>query len=258
MKKALFVLAVLAPSILFAQSPFDGTWKTIFDQSKISPKPIKFSLNNGMYDAFSTVPEIHVKADGQDQPVSEQPFDTVAVTEVNANTVQFVYKKNGKTIRETGATVSDDGKTLTYKVKSYPSASDQVITTEVTLDRVGEAPAGANATSGSWRVQKLSASDNDLLETYKLTGDELTYSTPTGETWTGKFDGTDYPVKGSYSIDTVSLKQINPQKIQLSFKRGGKLIEVNKITISPDGKKMTAVDKSELTGRVSTYVSEKQ
>jgi hypothetical protein len=258
MKKLLLALAVLCPSVLLAQSPFDGTWKTIFDQSKLSPKPITFAVNNGNYDATSSVPEIHVKADGQDQPVSGQPFDMIAVKEVDAHTVQFVYKKNGKTIREASDTVSADGKTLTYKSKSYPQASDQIITTEIAFERAAEAPPGANAVSGSWRIQTVSASDNDLLETYKRTGDELTYSTPTGENWTAKPDGTDYPVKGSYRADSVSLKQINPRKIELSYKRGGQLIAVNTITISRDGKKMTAVDESKLTGRVSTYVSEKQ
>jgi hypothetical protein len=30
------------------------------------------------------------------------------------------------------------------------------------------------------------------------------------------------------------------------------------MTVSPDGRKMTTVDDSKLTGRVSTYISEKQ
>jgi hypothetical protein len=258
MKNFLLAVAVMSPSILLAQSPFDGTWKTANDQSKLSQKPIVFALNNGMYDSTSAVPEVHVKADGKDQAVSGQPYDTLAVTEVDAHTVQLVYKKNGKTIREATDTASADGKTLTYKAKSYPQASDQVITTESTLQRVSEAPAGANGVSGSWQIQTWSASDNDLLETYKRNGDELTYSTPTGETWTAKFDGNDYPVKGSYSIDTVSLKEISERQIEISFKRGGKLIGVNTIKVSKKGKKMTSVDESKLTGRVSTYVSVKQ
>ncbi len=40
----------LAPELMFAQSPFDGAWRTNMDQSKISPKPIVFSVKSGMYD----------------------------------------------------------------------------------------------------------------------------------------------------------------------------------------------------------------
>jgi hypothetical protein len=258
MRKLLFAVALLSPSILLAQSPFDGTWKTIYDESKISQKPIKFTVSKGLYDAFSTAPEIHVKADGQDQPVTGHAYYTIAVTEVDAHTAQLVYKKNGKTMTESTYTASADGKTLNVSVKNHPAASDQIVTTEVTLKRVGEAPAGANATSGSWRIQKLNASENGLLETYKFSGDELTYSTPTGETWTAKPDGNDYPVKGTYNYDAVSLKKIDAQTIEKSLKRGGKLIEVDKVSISSDGKKMTAVDRSKLTGRTSTYISEKQ
>ena len=79
MNQLLFALSLLAPAIVFAQSPFDGTWKMIPDQSKFSDKPMTFSLNNGMYDSTSAGPKIHIKADGQDQPVSGVAWDTLAV-----------------------------------------------------------------------------------------------------------------------------------------------------------------------------------
>jgi len=41
-------------------------------------------------------------------------------------------------------------------------------------------------------------------------------------------------------------------------KRDGKVVEVSKITVSPDGKKMTVVSTNKLTDRTSTYVAEKQ
>jgi hypothetical protein len=258
MQKLLLAVAVLFPCILLAQSPFDGTWKTIYDQSILSPKPISFSVSKGTYDAFSAVPEIHVKADGQDQSVRGHPYDTIAVTEIDAHTVRIVYKKNAKTIRELVYSVAADGKSLSYKSKSHPPASDQIITAEATMERVGEIPTGANATSGSWRAQKRSASENDLLTTYRRSGDEMTSSKPTGETWTAKLDGKDYPVTGNYNFDSVSLKQMDAHNLEASYKREGKLIEVDKMTISTDGKRMTRVAESKLSGRVSTYVAEKQ
>ncbi len=258
MQKLLLAVAVLFPSILAAQSPFDGTWKTIYDQSILSPKPISFSVSKGAYDAFTAVPKIHVKADGQDQPVSGHPYDSIAVTEIDGQTVRIVYKKNAKTIRELVYSVSADGKSLTYKSKSHPPSSDEIITAEATMERVGAAPAGANATSGSWRAQKRSSSENDLLTTYKRNGDALTSSKPTGETWTAKLDGKDCPVKGNYNFDSISLKQMDGHNLEASYKRAGKLIEVDKMTISTDGKRMTRVAESKLSGRISTYVAEKQ
>ena len=57
MKKLLCVVLWFLPVMLFAQSPFDGTWKTNMAESKLSQKPYVFSVNNGMYDCESCVPK---------------------------------------------------------------------------------------------------------------------------------------------------------------------------------------------------------
>jgi len=255
---SVLLLALAVPFVLFAQSPFDGTWKDNLDQSKFSPKPLEFSLSNGAYDCISCVPKIHVKADGSDQAVSGQAYDTLAVKEMGVRTVQFVAKKNGKTSFEQTRTVAEDGKTETIKTTSYPPNSTSPVTTEATLEREGKAPDGANAISGSWKIKKVSESENGLLYTYKSSSEGLSMTGSNGFSWTAKLDGGWYPVKGSYGVDTVSLKKINDHEIELSYKRGGTLLEVEKTTVSPDGKTMTTVAEDKQTGRVSTIVSTKQ
>ena len=258
---ALFLMPVLwAPAPLFAQSPFDGTWRINMDQSKLSPTPMVFSVNKGMYDCFYCSPEIHVKADGSDQSISGQPYDTISVREVSPKSIAATLKKNGKTVSEDTRTVSDDGNTLTWKIINHPENSNQTINWEAPFARVGKAPAGANGVSGSWRINKVKfkASENILITTYKSSGDALSMSAPTGESYTAKLDGKDYPVKGSYTYNSVSLKHVDARTIEETDKRDGKVIEVDKMTISPDGKKMTVVSTSKLTGRISTYVAEKQ
>ena len=66
MKKLLCAVMCLFPVLMFAQSPFDGTWKTNMAESKLSAKPYIFSVNNGMYDCETCVPKINIKADGKD------------------------------------------------------------------------------------------------------------------------------------------------------------------------------------------------
>lgn len=252
------MLALWVPASSFAQSPFDGTWRTNMDQSKLSPKPVVFSLNGGMYDCSSCSPKIHVKADGQDQPVTGQPYDTLSVREVDSKSIATSTKKNGKAVTEQTRTVSDDGNTLTMKVTSHPENSDQPVNVEVTYTRVGKAPAGANGTSGSWRVNKVQESDNGLTTTYTSGGDGLSMSEPTGESYTAKLDGKDYPVKGSYTYNSVSLKRVSANTIEETHKRDGKVISIAKMTVAPDGKKMTVVATNKLTGATSTYVADKQ
>ncbi len=177
---------------------------------------------------------------------------------VDARTIAITDKKNGKTVSEQTRTVSDDGNVLTQKITNHPQDNDQTSTEEVTYTRVAKAPAGAHGISGSWRMNKIRESDNALTNTYQTNGDELSMSSPTGEGYTAKLDGKDYPVKGDYSVNSVSLKRINARAIQETQKRDGTVIYVSQMTVSPDGKKMTVSSTAKLTGRTFTWVYDKQ
>ena len=83
-------------------------------------------------------------------------------------------------------------------------------------------------------------------------------SEPTGERYTAKLDGKDYPVKGEYYYNSVSLKRVDDRTIEATYKRDGKVVGVSKMTISPDERKMTIVAKDTLTGQTSTIAAEKQ
>jgi hypothetical protein len=111
------------------------------DQAKLSPKPYVFSLDKGIYDRSSCSPKIDVKADGQDQSVTGQPYDTINVREVDPKSIAVTTKKNGKLVNEQTRTVSDDGNTLTLKSTTHPQNGNQIVTAEVTFTRVGKAPA---------------------------------------------------------------------------------------------------------------------
>src|SRR5579863_6437872 len=98
---ALFFIAALCVSpMLSAQSPFDGTWRTNMNETKLSPKPNVFYLSQGWYHCVSCVPAIEVKADGADQAVTGQPYDTVSVKEVDDKSIATVTKKAGKVMTE--------------------------------------------------------------------------------------------------------------------------------------------------------------
>ena len=96
-----------------------------------------------------------------------------------------------------------------------------------------------------------------LLFTYKSGGDSLSYSTPTGQSYTAKLDSTDAPYVGDPGTTSVSLKRIG-DSIEETDKRDGKVISVSKMTVAPDGKTMTIVVDDKLHGTSSTYVAVKQ
>jgi hypothetical protein len=258
MIKSCAAMVLLFPALLFAQYPFDGTWKVDLDASKPSSEPIVFSVSNGVYDCASCVPAVHVKADGTDQPVAGLSHITAAVNEIGSRTIKIVVKKDGKTVSEEIRTTSENGRTLHVKVTEYPPQGGEPIIEETTSDRVGEPMPNANASSGTWRTRNLSGSENGLLVTYKESDSELNMSNPTGTSWTGRFDGKYYPVRGSYKVHSVSLRKINDRTIKLTFEANGMEVLVNMMTISADGRTMTTVSESKRTGRISTWVATKQ
>jgi hypothetical protein len=239
-----------------AQSPFDGTWKTNMAQTKFSPKPNVFYLSEGWYHCVSCNPAFDAKADGTDQPVTGQTYDSISVKEVDPNTIDITTKKDGKVASEQIRTVSTDGKILTVKSTFHPLNSDQAVTATATARRTGIKPSGVHATSGEWQIVKVEESENGLATTYKTTGDQLTMSEPTGETYTAKLDGTDAPIKGAYGYDTVSLKKVNDHTIEETLKRNGNVVEVNTMTVS--GKTMKVTSDNKVTGRTTTYTATKQ
>lgn len=240
----------------FAQSPIDGTWKTNMAQTKFSPKPNVFYISQGWYHCVSCNPAYDAKADGTDQAVTGQTYDTVSVKEVDPNSIAVTTKKGGKVVSEQTRSVSADGKTLTVKITSHPANSDQTVTTTATAKRTGVKPSGVHATSGEWQILKVEESDNGLTTTYKTAGDQLTMSAPTGETYTAKLDGTDAPVTGAYGFDTVSLKKVNDHTVEETEKRNGAVVEVNTMTVS--GKTMKVSSDNKVTGRTTSYTATKQ
>jgi hypothetical protein len=79
--------------------------------------------------------------------------------------------------------------------------------------------------------------------------------------YTARFDGKDYPIKGSANADTVSLKRIDARTIERTDKRAGKVVETSVTVFSVDGKTSTTTGKGRCSrGEEFDYVvvNEKQ
>jgi hypothetical protein len=248
----------LAPAILFAQSAFDGTWRVNLQSTQYFGKE-NFSLQDGVYRCSSCVPKINVKADGQDHQVSGSPyFDTINVRVVDDRTVETVAKKGGKLSGRTKLTASQDGKTLTTEFTGV-TENGQNISGKYTSARVDAAREGAHKISGVWQPGKLeSASENVLRVTYKVTEDGLSMTDQTGNSYTAKFDGKDYPFKGNPGVTSVSLKKIDANTIEETAKRNGKVIGVIRMTVAADGKTMSVNREDKLQGITVKWTAEKQ
>jgi hypothetical protein len=256
----LLIALVLLPGMATAQSPFDGTWKVDLKTAKFPTKPDVYVLQDGMYRCKTCVPPVEVKADGQDHKVSGHAYyDMVNIKVVDDRTIEETDKRNGKTVATSSTQVSADGNTLMFQFTDSSATNADPVTGKGEATRVAKGPAGSHAISGSWRTAKVdSVSDNGLLFTYKVDGDRLTMSTPTGQGYAAKLDGTEAPYKGDPGTTSVSIKKVDSNTIEETDKRDGKVISTARITVAADGKNMTISVSDKLRGTTSEYAAVKQ
>ncbi len=262
MKRILFLAMfglLLTPVFAVAQSALNGTWKVDMNKVDFPKKPTEYSLQNGMYQCKTCVPPVEVKADGSDQSVSGHPYyNSVAVKVVSNSEVDETDKKDGKVVAMQKMMVSPDGKTMTLEFTDSSNTNGAPVTGKGEAMRVGaKAPAGANMITGSWRTTKMeNISDNGITWSYKVSGDELTMTTPTGQSYTAKMDGTDTPMKGDPGITSVSVKKMGSNTIEETDMRNGKVIGVMKATVNGSTLSCTYDDK--LQGSTMKYTATKQ
>jgi hypothetical protein len=206
-----------------------------------------WSLQHGSYKWTSCSPIVDVRADGKDQPVKGQPYDTISIKIVDPRTVEEIEKKNGQIVSDERFTVSQDGKTLTDEFGNW----------KLIMSRVEKAPTGAHELSGSWQPLKMeSISDKELLVTYKLEGDTLSMSRPAGQSYTAKLNGADAPYKGDPDTNGVALKRIDTNTIEETTKLNGKVVSVTRMAVGSDGKSMTvSVQDAQMAPRTNSRCS---
>jgi hypothetical protein len=264
MKKLLFLgslAALLMPVLAAAQSPLDGTWKVDMSKVDFPKKPDVFVLQNGAYECKTCNPPYSIKADGTDQSISGHPYiDSIAIEVVNDHEIKETDKKNGKVVATSTTTASADGKTLTFAFSDSSNTNGgPPVTGSGEATRVAEGPGGSNAISGSWRTTKIeSMSDNATVWTYKVSGDEITMTNPTGQSYIAKLNGTEAAMKGDPGITSVSVIMHGNNTLEETDKRDGKVIGVFTMKVAGDAKSAKASYDDKLQNRTTVFDVTKQ
>jgi hypothetical protein len=247
--QATLLVALSMPSAVLAQSSFNGTWKLDVSTLPIPKKPYVWLLQDGTYQCKSCVPPINVKADGHDQFVAGQPYDTISVRIVDSRTVVLIEKKNDRVVSDETFAVSSNGDT----------ATDEFANWKVIMNRISKGPSGSHALSGSWQqVRMESISDKGLLVTYTLQDDTLSMSRPSGQSYTASLDGADAPYTGDPGINRVSVRAAGVNTIEETDKLDGKITSVARMRVAPDGKSMIVVLKNAQGRTTGQFTAKKQ
>ena len=255
-----FWVLVLAPLMALAQSPFEGTWKINVSTAQMPKKPDVYLLQDGMYQCQTCVPPLAFKADGMDHKVTGYPyFDTMSVKVVDDRTIEQTNKKNGKVVGTAKMTVSADGNTATFVFSDSSATTGAPVTGKGEDVRVAKGPAGSHAISGSWRTSKMeSVSDNGLLFTYKVEGSVLKMTTPTGQSYEAKLDGTEALYKGDPGTTSVTIKSVSKNIMEETDKRNGKVTAISRSTVSANGKTMSIAITDKLHGTTMQLTADRQ
>ncbi|HEY6441995.1 MAG TPA: hypothetical protein VIY66_01505 [Candidatus Acidoferrales bacterium] len=243
------LIVLAAPTVARAQSAINGTWKLDVGALPFSTQTNVWILQGGRYQCKSCTPPIDAKADGSDQPTPGQSYDTISVRILNDHSIRLIEKKNGQIDSDEKFTVSSNGNTCTDEFASW----------KATMIRVAKGPAGSHALSGSWRSVKVeSMSDAGLLISYKLEGDTLTMSRPTGLGYKAKLDGTVALYEGDPEKHRVSVRRVDANTFEETDELNGKPTGVMRITVAADGKSMTIVARDIEAGTSSQVTATKQ
>ena len=148
---ALIALAITTVAALGADNTL-GTWKLDVAKSKYTPAPmpvksltvireasdggVKQTVTGERADGTAASGSYTAKYDGKEvQVTGNSPYDTIAIKQVNANTLTDERKKTGGPYKATGRTVvSNGGKTMTTTTKGT-NADGKEFTQVLVLDK---------------------------------------------------------------------------------------------------------------------------
>jgi hypothetical protein len=247
---------LLAPAAALASSALDGTWKTNFDSMKVMGRPDVYLLTNGEYTCSSCNPELKVKADGVEHPVSGHAYyDTAMVKILSPKSDEIVLKQGGKEFARITETVSADGTTLTGKFTNH--VGTRVVTGEIVEKRTAAGPPGSHAVSGSWLQQHVAGNETMRTVHYEMTGDGFKMSW-NGHSYDAKFDDKEYPVTGDPGHTSVTLKKIDDKTVEEIDHRQGKVTDEIVLSAGKDGKTIDVTDRDMAHGQTLTYTLDKQ
>lgn len=242
-----------------ATDPIVGTWKVDIASAQFDEKPSTYLLKDGNYSCSTCIPPLEVKADGQFHPVADRPYyDSISITPVDERTVKFVRRKGDKLSSEATLTVSPDGNSMNVAFVDATTEGAEPVTGQETMTRVAAAEAGAHAISGSWKTAKVnSVSEEALTIAFRVDGDTVHMSSPSGQSYTAEVGGPEVAIKGDTGGTMVAVDRPAPNSLRETYKRDGKVISVTTITVADDST-MTGVSENKQNGSVTRWTAAKQ
>lgn len=237
-----------------ADNSWNGTWMLNQEKSKLTGSITKIKEDGSMFVLTAGTFTYKFGCDGKDYPAMADRM--ISCTKADANDYDTILKANGTTLSTTHREISADGKTEMITVSgTRPDGS--AFTTKQTWMRVGP----GKGLAGEWKETKEST-DNIAPMVIKVDGDMFHRAFPQSKSSSDtKLDGTPGAPMGPTVPKgvTYSTKAEGKDKIKATTMLDGKAYNESVMTLSSDGKVLTAVSwPSGKPGEKTTSVYDKQ
>ncbi len=111
----------------------------------------------------------------------------------------------------------------------------------------------ADPLNGTWHLNldkskfRSGPAPKSQTRTYEVSGDSVKQSVdgvdsqgkPVHTSFSAKYDGKDHPVTGNPDADTIAVTRTGPNSARATMKKGGKVVQQTRRTVSKDGKSLT-------------------
>jgi hypothetical protein len=233
------VTAAAVPSVLWAGTPFAGTWVAEPQKTEFSAKPLELSIEHGTYKRLSCAVTDEVAADGAVHPLTNDPFyDAMSVHVIDESNVELVQQRKGRTIWRGHYSVASDRRSMTLKfVDDRPA---RTVTGTIQYEREGEPTAGAHVLSGTWQgKQLLELSPSGGTMTFQDTEHGLIMNASDGRSFDIKYGGgNNEPLQGYLDGARVHVGRRSPNVLQINRTQDGALVEFTLGEVSEDGQQL--------------------
>ena len=229
--------ALFIPSVLSAQNPFAGTWKTQPSKNPTGMATITYSASATGQEHYSNNrnSEYDFAIDGKEYP-TDRPASTVTWNKTGKLSWNCTEKIRGRVTREIHLALSPDGQTLTttYTWFNPGNRTAQGLTV---FSRVSGGP----GLEGIWKSMKRVEEPDTLTIAFPVSGQMYMYVDPIDNTWAGPMDGTFMAVQSPMSPPdmTSAYRVAGPRKMTFEAKVGDKITFVGTLEVSEDGKTLT-------------------
>ena len=224
--------AIAATGLWTANDPFVAKWKLDVSHSVIMDRMVVEAAGPNKYTfRFEGGPPETIVADGTDQPGI--PGTTLSVMAADSRTLKVVRKQKGRIIVSANWKVSEDRRTL-HDAFTGLQPDGSTTTTNYVYKRIS----GTSGFVGSWESTTKPVGLKFELQIQPYGRQGLSFVRQ-GSVKNITFDGRDHPVASATAGATASGRRQSARALAYTDKDGGKVVDTQGLSLSPDGKTLT-------------------